>query len=148
TALPLRPPSFHPPHERSAPSVWCRVPDGAEHRYICRGGERAGPKLKGWFQREPRRMFQPSLVVFEGGGLLVIAHPCPKASHQVCNAFQFHIHQRFPIHHFPLAGVCLRAPRIRFGRFSSSSCSPTGSFLASAISASLSVIPKTNSTVA
>src|SRR5580704_18773215 len=73
-ALALRAPAFHAAHERTPPTVGRGVTDGAEHGRIWRSVKRARSKLQGWLQRESRGIFQPCLVVFEGGAFLVLAY--------------------------------------------------------------------------
>jgi hypothetical protein len=80
-ALPLCAPAFHAAHERPPPPVRRRVADGAEHGRVCRRVKRAGTNLQGWLQRESRRIFQPCLVVFEGGAFLVLARTGPQTPH-------------------------------------------------------------------
>ena len=142
-ALALRAPSFHPAHQRPSPPVRRRVADRAEHRRIGRRVERAGAELQGRLQREPRGMFEPAFVVFESGAFLVLAHAGPQPPHQVGNAVQVHVHKGFFVHHLSFVRFCLRAPRMRCGRFSSSSCRPTGSFFGAARSPSRSAMPST-----
>src|SRR5580704_1384934 len=148
SALALRAPAFHAAHERSPPTVGRGVADGAEHGRVCRRVKRAGANLQGWLQRESRRMFQPCLVVFEGGAFLVLAHTRPQTPHQVGGAVEVHVYENLSVHHLSFVRFGLRATRMRCGRFSSSSCRPTGSFFGAARSLSRSAIPSTKRTVA
>src|SRR6185369_11316858 len=86
-------------------------------------------------QRKPRGMLKPLRVVLEGGAFLVLAQTRPEASREVRDAIEVHKDQDFLVHQSPSAGFGLRGVRMRLGRCSSSSCSPTGSFLGSARSA-------------
>ncbi len=69
-ALALRAPAFHAAHERPPPTVGRGVADSAEHGRVCRRVKRAGTNLQGCLRRESRGIFQPCLVVFEGGAFL------------------------------------------------------------------------------
>jgi hypothetical protein len=89
-ALALRAPAFHAAHKRPAPTVGRGVADGAEHGRVCRRVKRAGTNLQGWLQRESCGIFQPCLVVFEGGAFLVLARTGPQTPHQVRDAVEIH----------------------------------------------------------
>jgi hypothetical protein len=77
----------------------------------------------------------------------------PQAPNQVRRAVQVHVHESLLAHHSApelpgLPGFGARESRMRSGRCSSSSASPTVSWRGSATSASRSAIPRVNSTVA
>src|ERR1700723_80680 len=122
--------------------------DGAEHGVVCRRVKRTRTNLQGWLQRESRGIFQPGLVVFEGGAFLVLARTSPQTPHQVRDAVEIHVYESLSVHHLSFVRFGLRATRIRCGRFSSSSCRPTGSFFGAARSPSRSAMPNTKRTVA
>jgi hypothetical protein len=147
-ALALRAPAFHAAHERPPPTVGRGVADGAEHGRVCRRVKRARTNLQGWLQRESRGIFQPCLIVFEGGAFLVLARAGPQTTHQVRDAVEIHVYESLSVHHLSFVRFGLRATRMRCGRFSSSSCRPTGSFFGAARSPSRSAIPSTKRTVA
>src|SRR5579863_2896687 len=110
--------------------------------------ERARADLQRRLKREARRGFEPRFVVLETRALLVVADMSPQPPHTMGLAVQIQVNEGFPVHYFPLGVFCLLAPRMRCGRFSSSSCSPTGSFFGSTRSASRSAMPRTKRTVA
>ena len=110
--------------------------------------KRAGTELQRRLQGKTRGVLQPRRVVFESGALLVLADACPQPPDQMRGAVEIDIDEGFAVHHLPFAGLLLRAPRMRCGRFSSSSCRPTGSFFGSTSSEIRSAMPMTNSTVA
>src|SRR5437879_5159748 len=147
-ALALRAPRFHAAHERPPPTVGRGVANGPEHGRVCRRMKRAGTNLQGWLQRESRGIFQPCLVVFEGGADLVLARTGPQTPHQVRDAFEIDVYESLSVHHLFFVRFGPRARRMRCGRFSSSSCRPTGSFFGAARSPSRSAMPSTKRTVA
>src|SRR4029077_16707508 len=119
-ALALRAPAFHAAHERPPPTGGGGVSDGAEHGRVCRRVKRAGTNLQGWLQRESRGIFQPRLVVFEGGAFLVLARTGPQTPHQVRDAVEIHVDESLSVHHLSFVRFGPRATRMRCGRFSSS----------------------------
>src|SRR6202041_3184073 len=147
-AFALRAPAFHAAHERPPPTVGRGVADGAEHGRVCRRVKRAGTNLQGWLQRESRGIFQPRLVVFEGGAFFVLARTGPQTPHQVGDAVKIHVYESLSVHHFSFVRFGLRGTRIRCGKFSSSSCRPTGSFFGATRSPRRSAMPNTKRTVA
>src|SRR5208283_4553340 len=147
-SLAFRVPAFHAAHERPPPTVGRGVADRAEHRRVCRRVKRTGTNLQGWLQRESRGIFQPCLVVFEGRAFLVLARTGPQTPHQVRDAVEIHIYESLSVHHLSFARFGLSDTRMRCGRFSSSSCRPTGSFFGAARSPRRSAMPSTKRTVA
>src|SRR3989449_3960421 len=131
-----------------SPTVGRGVADGTEHRRVSRRVKRTGTNLQGWLQRESRGIFQPGLVVFEGGAFLVLARAGPQTPHQVRDAVEIHVYESLSVHHLFFVRFGLRATRMRCGRFYSSSCRPTGSFFGAARSPSRSAMPSTKRTVA
>src|ERR1700721_3117409 len=127
---------------------FCARARGTEHGFVCRRVKRAGSNLQGWIQRESRGIFQPCLVVFEGGAFLVLARTGPQTSHEVRNAVEINVYESLAVHLLSFVRFGLRATRMRCGRFSSSSCRPTGSFFGAARSPSRSAMPSTKRTVA
>src|SRR5665213_2284396 len=98
-------------------------------------------------------MSEPVLVVFKGGALPVLAHARPQAPDKLGRALQIHVYEYFLVHHSDFyfqafSGFFLCESRMRSGRCSSSSSSPTESCLGSATSASRSTIPSAKRTVA
>src|SRR5208282_3006077 len=146
--LALRAPAFHAAHERPPPTVGRGVADGTEHGRVRRRMKRTGTNLQSWLQRESCGIFQPCLVVFEGGAFLILARTGPQTPHQVRNAVEIHVYESLCVHHLSFVRFGVRATRMRCGRFSSSSCRPTGSFFGAARSPSRSAIPSTKRTVA
>src|SRR5260370_23848404 len=140
-ALAFRALAFHAAHERPPPTVGRGVADGAEHGRVCRRVKRTRTNLQGWLQRESRGIFQPCLVVFEGGAFLVLARTGPQTPHEVRDAVEIHVYESLSVHHLSFARFGLRATRMRCGRFSSSSCSPTGTLFGAARSPERTPIP-------
>ena len=60
---------FGASHEAAPPAVWCRVAQRSEERAALGRVERPGTERQGWFQRKPKRVGQPTLVVLECGTL-------------------------------------------------------------------------------
>src|SRR5262252_7484948 len=110
--------------------------------------ERTRSDLQGRLKRKAYRVLKPRLVVLKTRALLVLADMGPQPPDQMRLAVQIHVNKGFPVHYFSLWAFCLLPPRMRFGRFSSSSRRPTGSFLRSTRSANRSAMPNTKSTVA
>ena len=73
----FRAPALHAPHERPAPSIRRRIPDGPKHRRVGVGVKWPGAELERRLEGEAAGMPEPGRVVFERGALLVFASRRP-----------------------------------------------------------------------
>src|SRR5712691_2124179 len=137
--------------QNTAPSIRCRISDGAEKRFARSGMMRAKGKSERGLQGKARRVFEPGLVVFERGAFSASVVSRPKLSHALRRAFQIDGDEQALVRHCDTFGAMARVRilvRILLGRRSSSSASPTSSVRTSARSARRSVNPRTKRIVA
>ena len=73
-------PAFGPLHQPATPGVGRGVSDGAESRQTGRRGEGAAGQGKGRLKREPVRIIEPCVVIFEEDGLRASDAIAPRQS--------------------------------------------------------------------
>ena len=121
------------------------IADRAEHGHVGGRVERPGPSLRAGSSENRAGCCSQSRRI-ERGALLVLTRPRPQVADEVRRTVKIDADEGFAVHQ-PRALV-VRRPRMRCGRCSSSSCSPTASFFTSARSASRSARLRAKRTVA